>query len=105
MPVTLRKALVGVRAVAARVAVVKVSVPILVSVENTGSEMVDICARADQKKDHEQEGLEVEERRLRDGRLVKGDDAGYAIAYTMLSDGPRPYRSKAKSVGGVECLW
>lgn len=39
--------------------------PILVSVENAWREVVNICARADEEQDDEEEGLEVEERRLR----------------------------------------
>ena len=40
------------------------AIPVLVPVHDAGREVVDICARADQQQDDEQEGLEVEERRL-----------------------------------------
>lgn len=41
--------------------------PILISVEDAGRKVVDVCARADEQQDDEEEGLEVEEGRLQQG--------------------------------------
>lgn len=40
-------------------------IPILVPVHDSGREMVDVCARADQEQQHQKEGLKVEEGGLR----------------------------------------
>lgn len=36
-------------------------IPVLIPVHDTRSEVVDVCARADEQQEDEEEGLEVEE--------------------------------------------
>lgn len=61
-------------------------VPVLVSVENTGCKVVYVCARADEKQQDQEQGLEVEQGRLWGLSVARGKQKQES-QFTILSSG------------------
>lgn len=63
-------------------------IPVLVPVHDAGRKVVDICACADQQQDDEQEGFEVEERRLDRNNNKLANPITFLLQGALFHQGP-----------------